>query len=161
MEYYVDIETHCKTGSVNPKEDSIIAITYQKMSCQTGDPKGELVILKAWETSEEEILRKFDAIFNTDNKWGFVAVGFNLRFDFISLLYRWKHYGIKADGFDIMYGHPQIDLQATAVLCNRGMMKGASLEAFAGKANSGGVIKELYEEDQYDLITRYIEDETS
>ena len=56
---------------------------------------GYLVIYKSWEKSEEDTMQKFYEVFNTDNPGAFVPVGFNLSFDYFSLLYRWREAGIK------------------------------------------------------------------
>ena len=53
--YYLDIET---TG-FDPKFDKIITIQYQQLDIASGKPIGNLIILKEWESSEKEILKKF------------------------------------------------------------------------------------------------------
>ena len=50
VEYYFDIET---TG-FNFDIDEIITIQWQKLSEFTGEPLGELNILKRWEYDNEE-----------------------------------------------------------------------------------------------------------
>jgi DNA polymerase elongation subunit (family B) len=97
--YYLDIETFVETEKIIPKDNSIITIAYQNIDSRTGQSKNKLNILKTWESSEEDVLRKFLSIFNPFQddpfrKWDFVPVGFNLRFDFASLLYRCQKIGI-------------------------------------------------------------------
>jgi len=54
-EYYFDMET---TGFDFDK-DEIITIQFQRLNGFTGEPIGELEILKSWESSEKEILETF------------------------------------------------------------------------------------------------------
>ena len=54
-EYYFDTEA---TGFDFDK-DEIITIQWQRLNGFTGEPIGELTILKRWESSEEEIIRTF------------------------------------------------------------------------------------------------------
>ena len=54
VNYYFDIET---TG-INPQEHQIITIQYQELNWE-GKPKKDLIILKEWESSEEDIVTKF------------------------------------------------------------------------------------------------------
>ena len=88
-EYYFDIET---TGT-NFDTDEIITIQWQELDRFTGKPIGELNILKRWESSEEEIIKKFQPNL-TCNRWAFVFIGKNLFFDFCMLDERLKHFGI-------------------------------------------------------------------
>ena len=79
--YYLDIET---TG-LNPSRDKIITIQYQQLDRNTGAPIGELIILKEWESSEKDILRKFaiDTKVLDSYAFSFVPVGNNLTFEAI------------------------------------------------------------------------------
>ena len=99
-EYYLDIETNPTGDKVDLKNDRILTIQYQPIDCRTGETKGDLVILKAWESSEEDTLQRFYKVFQPDLPWSFVPVGFNLVFDYFSLIYRWRamniHVGAKA-----------------------------------------------------------------
>ena len=53
--FYFDIET---TG-LNPRQDKILTIQFQELDRNTGEPKGELIIFKEWESSEKNIIAKF------------------------------------------------------------------------------------------------------
>jgi len=88
-EYYFDTET---TG-FNFDKDEIITIQWQKLSGFTGEPIGELNILKSWESSEEEIIKNFLPNL-TCEPFDFIFLGKNLIFDFCLLNQRMKHYGL-------------------------------------------------------------------
>tara|TARA_Y100000310_G_C20634344_1_gene790386 strand:- start:237 stop:488 length:252 start_codon:yes stop_codon:yes gene_type:complete len=77
--FYFSIET---TG-LNPEEDKILAIQYQELDRKTGEPVGKLIILKEWEASEKEIIKKFlkDTKLLEDYPFNFVPVGYNLGFE--------------------------------------------------------------------------------
>ena len=76
--YYLDIET---TG-LNEFENKITTIQYVELDRDTGNQLGELTILKEWELGEEEMLSQLTEKTTITNKyeWGFVSVGFNLKF---------------------------------------------------------------------------------
>jgi hypothetical protein len=158
-DYYFDIETYSKTPEPDFSNDEIIAITYQQIDSRTGEAKGKLNILKSWESSEKEILQKFYPIFNPERKWDFVPIGCNLSFDFTSLIYRWRKIGMEVNVRNLFAEHPYIDIQAVLILCNRGSIKGATLEKFAGKRYPGSKVMEWYEGKDYLAIQEYIEDE--
>ena len=161
-DYYFDIETNPHKERPDFKGDEILTIQYQEIDCRTGNEKDELVILKSWESSEEDILQKFHKVFNTDNPWAFIPVGFNLSFDYFSLLYRWRALGIdenpKLPKF-IFSDRPNIDLKPIIVLCNCGMFKGASLGNFIGKKDSGLKVSEWCKAGDYDSAIGYVKDE--
>ena len=158
-DYYFDIETYSKTPKPDFNNDEIIAITYQQIDSRTGEAKGELNILKSWESSEREILQKFSPIFNPEKKWDFVPIGCNLSFDFTSLILRWKEMGIKVNARNLFAERLYIDIQPLLIIFNGGSIRGATLEKFAGKQYSGSMVKEWYEKKDYPAIQEYIEDE--
>lgn len=158
-DYYFDIETYSKTEKTDFNNDPIIAITYRQMDSRTGEPKDKLNILKSWESSEEDILRKFYTIFNPEDKWKFIPIGCNLSFDFTSLIYRWRKIGIQVNARILFAEHPYIDIQPILILFNKGSFGGATLEKFAGKQCSGIKVIEWYEKKDYQAIQDYIEDE--
>ena len=158
-DYYFDIETYSRTPTPDLNNDEIIAITYQQMDSRTGEAKGKLNILKAWESSEMEILQKFHPIFNPEDKWKFIPIGCNLTFDFTSLIYRWRKIGIQVNVRNLFAEHPYIDIQPILIMFNSGSFSGATLEKFAGKQSSGIKVIEWYEKKDYPAIHNYIEDE--
>ena len=52
--YYID----CETTSLSPSDGEITTIQYQKLNFNTKKAMEPLVILKAWESSEKEILQE-------------------------------------------------------------------------------------------------------
>ncbi|MFC1865920.1 hypothetical protein ACFLYB_04335 [Chloroflexota bacterium] len=89
--------------------------------------------MKSWESLEEDMLQKVYEVFNTDNPWAFIPVGFNLSFDYFSLLYRWREAGIKVKSKFIFSDRPNIDLKTIVIMYNCGMFKGSNLGRFIGK----------------------------
>jgi hypothetical protein len=160
-DYYFDIETYGKGDKVNLRDDEIITIQYQNIDSRTGQPKSPLVILKAWESSEKDILTKFYDIFKPNDRWAFVPIGCYLSsFDLPKLYYRWRNIGLSVDSNFLFFEHAYFDIKPILVLLNNGAYNGAKLEKFAGKAQSGSNIKSMYEAKDYQGITKYIEDET-
>jgi len=158
-DYYFDIETNPKGERPDFKGDDILTIQYQQIDTRTGEKKDELVILKSWESSEKDILEKFYHIFNPEKPWEFVPVGFNLVFDYFSLLYRWREIGINIKPKSIFSDRPNIDLKPIVVMCNSGSFKGANLGRFIGKKDSGLKVSEWCKEGDYSSVQEYIEDE--
>jgi hypothetical protein len=136
-----------------------VTIQFQRLDSRTGEKEGDLTILKSWESSEKDILGKFYSIFNPEDVWKFVPIGFNLSFDFFSLLYRWRRIGIEVQPKILFSEHPYIDIKSILVTFNRGLFKRANLEKFTGKQYSGLKVKEWYAEKDYASIQAYIEDE--
>lgn len=158
-EYYLDTKTYCKSSQIDFKNDQIISITYQQMDSRTGATKGALQVLKSWESSEEDILKKFYNIFKPEEPWEFIPVGFNLPFDFNSLFMRWSEYGIANVSPLYFSSHPYIDLKHVALLCNGGTFKGCTLEKFTGQVYSGDKVMDLYAKKNFKAIEKYIKDE--
>ena len=158
-DYYFDIETCSRTKDPDFSNDQIIAITYQQIDSRTGEVKDKLNILKSWESSEMEILKKFYLLFNPGEKWKFVPIGFNLTFDFTSLICRYRKFGIEVNARNLFAEHPYIDIQHVLLMCNKGSFGGCTLEKFAGKKYSGSKVIEWYDNKDYPAIKNYIEDE--
>lgn len=155
--YYVDVET---TG-LNPKEDKIITIQYQKIIL--GKPIGKLIILKEWESSEEEIVKKFYDVFVSPNPFDFIPVMQNHLFDFRFLLKKFKKYNLQIDGneIDFLYKLPIIDLKSIFVIANNLNFKNSGLDSFSEKNKKGSIIPDLYAQKKYDLIEDYIVQEAN
>ncbi len=132
---------------------------FQRLDNRTGEKEGDWTILKSWESSEKDILERFYSIFSPEDVWKFVPVGCNLSFDFFSLLYRWRKIGIEVKPKILFSEHPYIDIKSILVIFNEGSFKGATLEKFIGKRDSGLRVSEWYAEKDYAAIQEYVEDE--
>ena len=153
-QFYLDIET---TG-LNPAKDKIITIQFQELDRYSGEPIGELIILKEWESSEKEILKQF--ISKTDILTGgfnFVPVGYNLNFEHNFLKIRTTINNLPL--VDIL-NNPFIDLRAVGILMNKGQFKGSKLSDLTGKKEDGINIPLWYENKGYNKIIDYIINET-
>lgn len=150
--FYLDIET---TG-LDPKKDKILTIQYQELERNTGEAKGELIILKEWESSEKEIIQKFieDTDILSDYAFSFIPVGYNLNFEHNFLKERSIANNLPA--IDIL-DNPFIDLRAVGVLMNRGEFKGSGLNKLTDKEGTGQKVPRWYEDKEYELILRYIQ----
>ena len=58
-DYYFDIETNPGGQMPDFAGDEILTIQFQRLDSRTGERKGELNVLKSWESSERDILEKF------------------------------------------------------------------------------------------------------
>ena len=158
-EYYFDIETNPGKSKPDFANDEIITIQFQRLDGRTGEKEDALTILKSWDSSEEDILKRFYSIFSPEDVWRFVPIGCNLIFDFFSLLYRWRRIGIEVQPKILFSEHPYIDIKSILVVFNGGSFKGANLEKFVGKQYSGLKVSEWYAEKDYASVQEYIEDE--
>ena len=158
-DYYFDIETYTKTEKPDFENDEILTIQFQQIDSRTGEKKDELKILKAWESSEKDILQKFYDKFSLNDKWAFIPIGYNLPFDFTSLLYRWRKIDIDVPARNLFSEKPYIDIYPIVIMFNKGSFRGATLGKFIGKQHSGLKVSEWYEQKEYDLIKKYIEEE--
>lgn len=158
-DYYFDIETNPKHEKIDYKKDAILTIQYQQIDSRTGEKIGNLTILKSWESSERDILKEFHSIFAPEDPWKFVPIGFNLSFDFFSLLYRWREIGIEVQPKILFSEHPYIDLKPIIIMCNGGSIKGAKLGKFIGKQDSGLKVSDWCAMKDYDSVNEYIKDE--
>ncbi len=159
--YYFDMETapleHYKdnTGAnLDPKTGKIISIQYQKLWQETGEPIGELNILKEWTdgSSEEAIVRQFKATFIDKGEWDFVPIGNNLAFDFTFLKAKFNQYlGEERRRL----GHrPLIDVRHILVVMNKGSFKG--YDALLGKVHEARQVASWYYSKEHDKIEDYI-----
>jgi len=150
--YFLDIET---TG-LNPEVDEIITIQFQKLDFDNGEPIKKLTILKAWETSEKDILKKFQAIFG-DDTWDFIAHGYNLKFENKFLKKRSIACGLEKP--IKLFDRPTIDLHPVGILMNNGQFKGSGMDKITGKEGNGLFCLTLYNAKKYDKVIEYIKQE--
>ncbi len=155
--YYLDIET---TG-FNPEEDKILTIQYQRLDDRNkGNQVGELIILKEWESSEEEIVKKFFNIFITESNWDFIPVMQNHLFEFKFLFNKFKKYcDWNIDVLNFMFNKPFLDIKYTLIMSNNLSFKNAGLNKFTNKLGDGKMVPEWYKDKQYDKIEDYIKQE--
>lgn len=156
-EYYFDMET---TG-FDPLDDKIITIQFQELNRYTGEPIGDLKILKKWESSEKEILTDFLPNL-TQYEWDFVMIGNNLLFEFMFLTYRAKKHDLH--DFDIRHWGKRawLDLKHVLIMINaREHNPFRGYQNLIGKTGkvSGRDIPELYNNKRWPEIVKYIQDE--
>jgi len=154
---YFDIETYSPGNKPNSKTDKIISIQFQKIDIKTGKILGNLQILKEWESSEEKIVKEIHKWFFS-RPWQFIPIGFNLIFEWEFLQEKFKLYNLEIKNLDYFFKYPQIDLKSYAVM-KKGGFFGASLSSISNKKDNGNVIKEYYENKEYNKIEEYIIDE--
>lgn len=156
-EYYFDMET---TG-LDPLNNKIISFQWQQLSGSDGKPLDDLKILKEWESSEEEILRRFLPVICTENPFDFIMVGKNLIFDFMFLNQRAQAYGLK--GFSLQKCHERcwIDLKPILIMINRGRFKGYDRVIDKNGSLTKVNVPKLYKEKKYSEIINYIQDEST
>jgi hypothetical protein len=154
---YFDIET---TG-LDPVNDHIITIQYQKIGLASAKPEGPLTILKSWtdEKGEEGIIEKILPLVMSENPFGFVPIGNNLNFEYKFLVSKINQY--KKLDLDVGYFHnrPSIDLKPVMILLNGGRFKGYHL--ILNKSGSGSSVPIWYENKDFDKIIEYVIDETT
>ncbi len=150
--YYLDIET---TG-LDPEKDEILTIQFQKLDRNTGRAVEELVILKAWESSEREILQKFlkSTEILQSYAFSFIPVGYNLSFEHNFLKKRTEIHGLPT--VDIL-NNPFLDLRAVGILMNEGEFRGSGLDKLTGKESNGRFIPIWALNKAFDKIVRYVE----
>jgi uncharacterized protein YprB with RNaseH-like and TPR domain len=160
MEYYFDTET---TGT-DPTKHKIITIQWQLLDRSSGEPVGELQILKEWESSEKEILKEFLPKIQCDYRWNFIAIGKNLLFDFNFLDKRIEKWGLTDfRRFDLAYCQDRVflDLKHPIVLMNNSQFVGYNevLDKDGSLEGVNAKMKELYDNEKYDEIIDYIKKE--
>lgn len=156
VEHYFDIET---TG-LDPKHNKIITIQIQELIGLTGEPIGEIKILKEWEFSEREIIEKIMPFLTCINPFDFIIVGKNLLFDFMFLSERAQKYGLKDLDLHCVYTRAFTDLKHVLVMINRGNFKGYDKLLKEGKLTNADIPK-LYEQKKFGEIIEYVKEEAT
>lgn len=154
VEHYFDIET---TG-LNPEHNKIITIQIQKLVGRTGEPIGEIDILKEWESSEKEIIEKVMPLLTCENPFDFIIIGKNLLFDFMFLSKRAEKYGLKCLDLRCIYDRGFTDLKHVLVMINEGNFRGYDKLLKKGKITNEQICQ-LYEQEEYEEIIKYIQEE--
>jgi len=152
-EYYFDTET---TGFDFDK-DRIITIQWQRLGF-SGEPIGELNILKSWESSEKEIIENFRPNL-TCYLWEFVFVGKNLTFDFNMLNERMKHHNLGEFDLRCLHQRVTLDIKPLLVLINNGKFVGYDKVLPKTNPVTNDKIGQLYKDEEYSEIIQYIKDE--
>jgi len=151
--FYVDIESE----GFNPKEDKIITIQYQRLDYEAQKIDGELIILKEWESNEEQIVTQFYNLLTSDKY--FTPIMTNHYFDFNFLIEKFKKYGLipqELEKFDFLYSRFLIDIHSTLVIINNMKFKGSGLDKLTNKEFDGSIIPLWYEQKKYAEIEQYI-----
>lgn len=154
-EYYFDVET---TGT-NFDRDEIITIQWQELDRYNGEPIGKLNILKRWDSSEEEIIKKFHPNLKCYH-WDFVFIGKNLFFDFCMLNERLKHFDLGEIDLRCLNERVSLDIKPILVVMNENGFKGYDKMIPKTNPTTNDTIPVLYKEGKYSEIIKYIEDET-
>jgi hypothetical protein len=155
-EYYFDLET---TG-FNFDKDEIIPTQFQRLNGFTGEPIGELEILKRWESSEKEIIEAFLSNLRC-RPFDFIVIGKNLLFDFCILKHRMKHFNLGKLNLRHLYERVSLDIKPLLVIMNKGSFKGYDKVIPKTNPITNDQIPMLFREGNYSTIIQYIRDEAS
>ena len=157
MNIYFDVETE----GFDPKIDKIITIQYQELD-YNGKPKGNLIILKEWESSEEEIIKIVYNELIIKDKWNWVIIGTNMIFDLTFLFEKFKKYNLplKKTLSEYLYDKPLIDIKSALIMANNLDFRGSGLDKMTNKESNGKIIPEYYKNKEYSKIEEYIKQET-
>lgn len=153
-EYYFDVET---TG-IDFEKDKIITIQWQELGF-SGEPVGELNILKSWESSEKDILQKFFPNLICSPPWNFIFIGKNMGFDFSMLSQRLKHYDIGKFDLCCLQERFTLDIKPLLILLNSGRFSGYHKLLPKTNPTENKDIPDLYNSGKFDEIIQYIVDE--
>jgi hypothetical protein len=161
--YYFAVEGY-KTGETyDPATDNLITIQYQKIDLTTGEPLGELVILKEWKSSEKEIVTSFyNQFFRPGTPvTNFIPVGQNLDYAYELLVAMFRKYDLPpVTSHELWYQRPRFDLRPIIVLLNDGRFAGASLDSFTLKQGDSRHMEKWHDKQDFDRIEHYVREET-
>jgi hypothetical protein len=160
--YYFSIEG-MKTGEKSdPATDRLVTLLYQKIDLTTGEPLDAPVILRVWESPEQEIVTLF---YNEFFRPGtpvtrFIPVGLNLDYAYEMLLVLFRKYGLSVPtSHELWYQRPRFDLRPVIVLLNNGRFAGATLDAFSLKKGEDRHMEKWYDKKEFGRIEHYIREE--
>lgn len=151
--YYLDIETYGRGDRPNPLTDPVISIVFCAIDPATGRRIQEPVLLKSWETSEEQVVRQLCDRMLGKSPFDFVPVGFSVPFDLWFLTEKFRKYcGVQLD-FSLFIDRPYLDLKHVAVLANKGVFKGVSLTG-----GDGARVAQMYEQQDWTALELHVYD---
>lgn len=116
-------------------------------------------MLKEWESSEKEIIKKTMPLLTCENPFNFIIVGKNLLFDFMFLNKRAEKYGIKGLDLRCFYNRVSLDLKPILVMINDGNFKGYDRVLDKEGKLANVKVPQLYKEKKYQEIIEYIKEE--
>lgn len=156
-QYYFDIETN----GFDSEKDKIISIQYQELDGE-GKSKGDLIILKEWESDEKTIVTKIHKKLISDYNWGFIPIGQNLIFDLTFLFKKFKKYDLplKQTLSEYLYDKPLVDIKSSLIIANSLNFKGSGLDHMTNKQTDGRNIPSWHQNKEYSKIEDYITQET-
>ena len=161
--YYFAMEGYHTGEKPDPAVDKLITIQYQKIDLTTGEPLGELTILKEWESSEQAIITSF---YNEFLKTGtpvthFIPVGMSLDYEYEMIIAKCRQYNLPAiTSHQLYFQRPRFDLRSIVVLLNDGRFAGARLDLFSSKKYDGSHMRKWYESKDFKKIEHFVHEET-
>lgn len=161
--YYFAMEGYHTGEKPDPAVDKLITIQYQKIDLTTGEPLGELTILKEWESSEQSIITTFyNQFFKPEMPvTHFIPVGMSLDYEYEMIITKCKKYNLPLiTSHQLYFQRPRFDLRPIVVLLNDGRFAGARLDLFSSKKYDGSHMKKWYENKDFKKIEHFISEET-
>jgi hypothetical protein len=161
--YYFAMEGYHTGEKPDPAVDKLITIQYQKIDLTTGEPLGELTILKEWESSEQAIITTFyNQFFRPEMPvTHFIPVGMSLDYEYEMIITKCKKYNLPAiTSHQLYFQRPRFDLRSIVVLLNDGRFAGARLDLFSSKKYDGSHMRKWYENQEFRKIEHFVREET-
>ncbi len=162
--YYFSIDGIRTGEKSDPATDRLVTLQYQKIDLTTGEPLDNLVILRVWESSEQEIVTTF---YNQFFRPGtpvtrFIPVGLNLDYTYEMLVALFRKYGLAPlTSHELWYQRPRFDLRPVIVLLNNGRFAGANLDAFSLKKGEDRHMEKWYDKKEFGRIEHYVREEAA
>ncbi|PKL69198.1 MAG: hypothetical protein CVV30_06370 [Methanomicrobiales archaeon HGW-Methanomicrobiales-1] len=161
--YYFAMEGYHTGEKPDPAVDKLITIQYQKIDLTTGEPLGELTILKEWESSEQQIITTFyNEFFRPEMPvTHFIPVGMSLDYEYEMIIAKCRQYKLPAiTSHQLYFQRPRFDLRSIVVLLNDGRFAGARLDLFSSKKYDGSHMRKWYENKDFKKIEHFVREET-